>query len=58
MKNQDELNELTKNIELLKEQGFNIHSLLKNKYELTESEQLALLEMTPKEKKAFLKSKK
>lgn len=54
----NELNELSKNIETLKEKGFNIHSLLKNRYDLTEDEQIALLRMTPKEKKQFFKLRK
>jgi hypothetical protein len=50
--------EVTNIIQHLKDQGFNLHSLIKNKYDLTEEEQMQLVNMTPKEKKEFLKLKR
>lgn len=45
-------------VKTLVEMGFCLNALAKNKYDLTELEQVQFLSLTPKEKKAFLKDRR
>lgn len=55
---QENYDNLLKAAKKIHDLGFNVHSTIKNKYNLTEDEQVQMLNMTPKEKKEFLKAKR